>query len=1821
MKTKLLLNSGKLALLILVSFLISCKGQKDKQPDSNISYSEELAKEISFVTNGDIHFNDVIQVVFNDAVVEESDVNASPKDVFSFSPSIKGQAVWVSQSVLEFKPDRPLPTRESFDGKLDLQKLSSKFKEKELEDLIFRINIIGRDLANYKASITLKDRNNPILIAYGGTVSFTEKTDLETLEKAASIKGDATVRLIWSKIDDKTFKFTTNDIERTNKTKNFKVIIDKKPLDLEYNFTETFTVSPLEKMVPNDFRTDEAGRSPRMRVSFSDELDMDQNIEGLISVSPSVKFEVKKLGKAVVLDGDFKFGQEYSITIEKGIRSRWGTKTDVKTTQKLKFSDIQPQLEFASDGIILPSSNKNKIQFYTTNLKRVHLQVKKVYTKQIGTFIQSQQLTSTKTRNKTFNDSYSSAVGVIVKSQTIELGDKQNEWVLNEFDLTELFSKYDDGLFLLGINFTPEDVSLPIKGEILDYIYEKGQIYKPIFLSNIGITAKEADDETKVFVTDIVTGKPLSSVKVSLLDWEGDERTSDISNSQGAVTFNSDYYYYYIKAEKGSQVSVLNKNEMRWSTSGFDVGGVRENRRQSKGFIYTERGVYRPGDSINVGFIVRNHDNTFPGNHPVSISVSDPQYNTIFTQTTSEAIDGLYTFGFATDENAPTGNYNVRINAGGSQFYHDLKIETVVAEQLKVQIKPLKKQVLWTDKSIDFELNASYLFGAPAANLKSEVVIEIHPYTMQFPKFSEFFFSRSDVEFKSFTQNALKKNLDAEGKLTGSWVIPTLGTVPSALKAKIIGKVTEKGGQTNEGWNVVDMHVYPNYVGIKDPSGYGYHTIGQEVKFPVMLTDVSGKRISGKQLEYRIYRNDKQWWYQYDNRRNYQLKYKEDSQTYLEASGSVSIQEGPSYIAFTPAENGHYLIEVSDGGSGHSASIFFSAYRYGGIPAGDLNEGTLALKSDKDKYKSSDRAKIMLPNPKQGNILVTVEKGREIIDWFWVDPSNSKNDELVIDVPLSKKMLPNAYVTVSVIQPHNQTQNDRPIRMFGIIPIMIEDSDTRIDFTIETAENLTPNNDFEVKISTLNQKQAHFTIAVVDEGLLSLTQFRTPNPWREFYKKVGLYIETYDVFSHIISANKGDVFQTFSIGGADDMDYRESQLDPVDGKKRFKPVCMFKGPLSTDDRGRATVKFHMPNYNGAVRIMVVGTNKGSFGSVEKTVPVRSDIIMQPSIPRILKPGDEFTLPVALFRINPKITNAQFKFDTEGPIEVVGDKIIKVDFGQNDEADIKFKVRVKEAVGQAKIVLTGVSGSTEVKSETDIKVVPSSVRVYDKSTEKIEKGQTQSIKVPKVGLDGTNNASLDLNIFPNMDFDHRLKWLIRYPYGCIEQSTSTLFPQLYLKKMGYFQKDEIAEIDRNLNEGINRLQTYIVSSGGFAYWPGNTTECDWGTNYATHFMIEAKKLGYSVPDYMYNGAINRLKSAARNHSGKLTTRVNRAFVLALAQQQPMAEMNLLMENELKNMNSAEKWMLAAAYHLAGAENIRDQILSNTDTVTKEYEPFSYNFGSKYRDDAIILYAAVLMNQLETAELMAKGVAANLSSREYLSTQSSGYMLLALGKYFDVSGISAAQGQIISGTVKLANGQTIDFNQAGRITIPIRDNFGQDIQVTISNSTKVDVVYASVAWNGVPLKDESKAFENNLSLKVNWYDEDGNTLNPQSLKQGATFYGRFSVKNTSPLSRVSELALVQVLPSGWQIENIRINNTLLPDWTRGWSLNKENYLDIRDDRVMWFFDLKDSETLDFVVKLNCINAGEFWLPGTLLEAMYSKDFKATTVGTKVYVKAFE
>jgi hypothetical protein len=367
------------------------------------------------------------------------------------------------------------------------------------------------------------------------------------------------------------------------------------------------------------------------------------------------------------------------------------------------------------------------------------------------------------------------------------------------------------------------------------------------------------------------------------------------------------------------------------------------------------------------------------------------------------------------------------------------------------------------------------------------------------------------------------------------------------------------------------------------------------------------------------------------------------------------------------------------------------------------------------------------------------------------------------------------------------------------------------------ADELEPKEKFSIDISTLNGQQTQFTVAVVDEGLLDLTNFKTPDPWKEFFKKIQLEVATYDLFGHVIGANESDVFKNFSIGG--DMDYRESQVDPFEKKKRFKPVCMFQGPIMTDANGKATVDFEMPNYVGSVRVMVISAKKNSYGSAEKTVPVRSDLIVQPTLPRALKPGDEFEVPVNVFATRDKIGEVDIGINVEGPLEVVGQASHQHTFDAEGDQMFYFKLRVMPSIGQSKVTITGKGAGVNSIFEADIPISPSAARVYAKEEKVIKPGKTITFDLPKLGLDGTNNSRLSMTVFPNMDFLHRLEWLIRYPYGCIEQTTSSVFPQLAMRNLVSNSPSKQLEIDKNIHAGIDRLRMFRLGDGGFGYWPG------------------------------------------------------------------------------------------------------------------------------------------------------------------------------------------------------------------------------------------------------------------------------------------------------------------------------------------------------------------------------------------------------------------
>jgi len=1834
--------------LLMLLVLVSC----EKEIDQELSYPLETAKLVSHVTSDKISSTGDIRVRFVSPVVKDNLVGQIlQKSVFSFEPPIEGTARWESNQILVFKPNQTLSLKQKYNGRLDLGALFPTHKDK-LGPLNFSFEVAGRELLTVSLEPKVKNRNDPNVLIYEGKITFSENAELEDVKDATTLKiGRKKLDLSWQSVTSQVqFYFVSEEIVRGGIPQILYLTIRKKNLDLSEEYSREFSVPALQELQVASIIQEQREEQPGFKIEFSEELDPGQDISGMVRIEPPMDLKLKILGKYVHVGGNFELGESYNLILNQGIQSRLASKLPRDYRTELKFEDIKPQIRFSGSGVFLPSSNLQKILFQTVNLSRVNVEIKKVFESNIGQFLQSERLTSDVNRRDGFNDYYVNRVGIQIYDSTLNIGADKNVWLQHELDLRNLIQPREKGLFLLSLSFTQKDILYGNPQEMEEfnqhgrryygddyysnpyaqgYYYRNNRVYKPIVLSDVGLTLKKAHKHYIVFATNILDAQPIDGVRVTLRTYQNQVISEKRTGGDGRLEFgNIDEDVFYIEGEKSGQRSILKLNEMGWNLSSFDVGGEDVDPDGVRAFIYTERGVYRPGDEINLSVIARNDNNTFPENHPVNLIIFNPLNQKVYETTNRQAKDGYYSFKYSTSSEDPTGSWRAEIKVGSRTFVHELKIETVVPFRLKVDITADKKGISWQDKKVTFQIASTYLFGNPASNLNAELNVSLRSVEKTFDKFKGYTFENETIDFQTLSQTVFQGKLDNQGRATVDWTLPSFEKVPSSLTLDASAKVFEKGGRPNQNMTSVPINPFPYYVGIQVPNlEYGYARVGNTLNFSTIVVNPEGNIIPGRELVLRIYRSRGYWWWEYQNYRDYQLRFKSDTYTELIGMDTLHSQDTPLAVEFVPAEWGQYLIEIQDSGErGHSAAIFIQASHWGGGLAGAKDAGELVLKTDKPKYAPGEKAIISFPIPEKRSVLFSLEKGSTILESEWINPERT-NDIAEITVPVADEMAPTTYASISIVQPHEQTLNDRPIRLYGVVPINVEDPETHQEIEILMPDELQSGENFRIEVQTLDRSPTQFTISVVDEGLLALTRFVTPDPWNGFFKKQRLGVTTYDLFAYVIGANKGDIFKTFAIGGgiSEAELYRQSQLEPRKAR-RFKPVSLFKGPIRTGERGNAVVNFTMPEYIGAVRVMVANARGNRYGKAEKSVPVRTDLMVMPSLPRVIGPEDEIVVPVTIFAMRENIGQVEVELNSQGPLEQMNAKKELLSFEKTGEKDVFFRLKAKAEVGIGRIQINAKAANYSAKYETEIDVRASSPRISESTTTGVEPGDKVSLTVPDRGLPGSNKARISIQRLPNIHFSHRLYWLIRYPYGCIEQVVSSVFPQLYLKtflKDYHDAKKAERDIDQNINATIRRLRSFQLASGAFTYWPRSREPSLWGTNYGGHFLIEARKLGYNVPDDLLDKWLKNQRSLALTTNDQLMVRVYRVYLLALAGQPNMGAMNLLRQNNLKDMRNVERWLLAGAYQLAGVEDDARDILKNTGISVEDYIEFGHTYGSTLRDKGIILEMLTLFERWDEANRLAGEIGEVLSSDEWYSTQTLGYMLLAMGKYIKAIEGQSGESPLLAGYIKLPNDETVNFETAEiSFNLDLIEGFGKKLEVQIDKKTNVERAFVVLNWEGVPLigdvLDESK----NLVLNVEWLNEDGIPINPARLVQGTTFWGHFRVDKAATVAHqpIEELALVQLLPAGWEVENIRLSEEARPEWMSRWSLNQEEYQDIRDDRVMWFFDFqRRRENLDFVVKLNAVTVGEFTLPPALVEAMYNNRYKATKSGRRVTVTA--
>jgi len=1532
------------------------------------------------------------------------------------------------------------------------------------------------------------------------------------------------------------------------------------------------------------------------------------------------------------------------VEVFQGIESIDGYKMKNNYSEKLSFDQIKPGVKFLKSGTILPSSNNLKINFEAANLNAVDVKISKIYKNNIMQFLQDNEINGTRNLRK---------VSQPIAKSTIQL--KQNNmldysrWNTYALDISKIIKPEPGAIYRVEFSFkkkyslykcttsTPgnedeeaEEVNeddVNYSGEDYDYYYERDYEWREredpcsdyyfyntnlgtnILATDLGVIAKRGTDKSVVLaVSDIVSTDPVRGACVDLYNYQQQKIATSNTDGDGMASFQLEKYAYFAIVTKGDQSTYVKlDDELSLSVSNFDVSGETL-QKGLKGYIYGERGVWRPGDTLYLSFILNDNANKLPQSHPVKLRLNDPHGKTVYQSVQKLNELNHYKFVVPTEDSAPTGNWEAVVSIGGARFYKSIKIETIKPNRLKIK-NSFNEPILSASKDNVNNIQVLWLHGAVGKDLKTEVQAKFSEQVTTFKGYDKYTFDDPTRSFYTEEVNIFSGKVDGNGRASISIKPNIQGQAPGMLRAAFITKVYENGGDVSTDVSSTSYSPYKTYVGLKspEPNKYGMIETGRNNRFDIVALGESGKPKSGRRLEVRVYRLQSRWWWDAsnDNLSNYNtttstIAYK-NFVVITDAAGKAS-------ISFTVKDEdwGNYLIRVSDPQDGHATGekVYIDMPYWSAKSRNTDGESATMLKfsTDKTDYAVGDKAKIFFPSSEGGRALISVENGTKVLKTIW---AKTKNGETTVELPITGDMAPNVYINISLLQPHASTKNDSPIRMYGVVPIGVVDKSTVLEPQITMPDVLRPEQSVNVKVAEKNGKKMTYTIAVVDEGLLDLTRFKTPNAWESFYTREALGVRTWDIYDDVIGAYGGKVNQVFSIGG-------DAEAGGGKAKKanRFKPVVLYYGPFVLDKGETKTTKITLPKYIGSVRTMVVAANaeNSAYGMAEKATQVKSPLMILASLPRKISPSEKVTIPVTLFATEKHIKNVTLQIKPNNKVKVVGPSAQIVKFTEPDEKMAYFNLEVGSITGIGKIDIIATSGKEKTSYSVEIDVTNPNPVTNAYSDVIIEPNSNKTISWKTFGVSGSNKAKIELSSVPTVDFGRRLDYLIQYPHGCVEQTTSSVFPQLYLTDIMDLDASRKQNIQKNITAAIQRLGNFQVPNGGFAYWPGNTEADDWGSSYAGHFLIEAEKKGYVLPISFKTKWISYQQKMAKQWRFEKQyyndmAQAYRLYTLALAGSADLASMNRL--RETVGISNESKLRLAAAYALVKQDAAGLALLSKSSIDDQNFNEsyYYYYYGSADRNRAMALETLILLGQKQKAFTMATKLAKNLSSDKWMSTQTTAYGLYAISKFAKSNG---------------SKGVAVQFTNAGKpVIINTNKTIAQrdlavkigDNAVTIKNN-KNNTLFVRVLNSGILPVGSEKPISNNLTANVVFKDRKGKAISVTKIAQGTEFYAEVTLRNLKN-EWVDNIALSQILPSGFEIVNTRYT-----DFGDAAS-NVADYIDIRDDRANYYFNMRANETRTFKMLLNASYLGKYYLPGLQCEAMYDNDFLARTKGQWVEV----
>ena len=1547
--------------------------------------------------------------------------------------------------------------------------------------------------------------------------------------------------------------------------------------------------------------------NPKICFQFSEALSTNNQINWAqyLRIEGLSNYSVQRNGTQLCAMG-LEYGRDYTISIRQGTPNRNNETLFKDYRYEIRTHDREALVRFTGTNYVLPSTGQEGIPVVTINVSSLDIDILRVGDRNLVNTLSQNDGEFLNQISSYVEARLKERLAVKIWSGTLATENKPNLEVTTAFPISEAIKKFEPGVYVMSAKPSSQKQEEESGDDEEDQYYDRyDELATQWFIvSDLGITAFTGNDGVHVAVNSLATAKPVQDARVSLVTRNNEVLATLKTDENGLMTFDpglsrgtGGMQPSMVVVATESDYAFLNLGNSAFDLTDRGVKGPPPLETQGA-FLYTERGVYRPGEVVNLTALMRDHAGVAIQNTPMIIKVYRPDGVEFRSFVTEDDGMGGRALAIPLLSGASRGTWRInaftdpKLPAIGSLTF---AVEDYVPERLKIEVTPESETVALGQKA-ELAVQVDYLFGAPGTELPISGRITTS-LASEYPGYEGYQFGLHDEEVSSSVDSIDSDvRTDEKGHATVAVPIPDISTT-RPVKATISLEASEDGGRAVS--QSVTLPVLPKRPTIGVKPLFSDLASNENASFNIVLLDSELARLGTKQLNWTLYEVHYDYqWYRSDGR------WVHESKKRLEKvkQGTLALeQDNPASLSI-PVDVGYkYQLTLETDVAGEVSRTTME-FRKGWFGEGKSNiPDRLELALDKNAYDTGDVMKVRITPRVASEVLLAVVSDKIYpLKSEWVSEQGT-----LVEVPVTGDWGAGAYLVALSHRPLDQKAKRQPDRSIGLAWFTIAKAERTLKVEIKAEALVRPSNtaSLPVKISGMAPgEEAYVTIALVDNGILSLTKYKTPDPIEHYFGQRSMGAEIRDLYGFLIDGMQG--MKGAIRSGGDGMD----RPAPQPGLAQ-EPLVRYSGIVKTDQDGSAVIQFEMSEFNGSGRIMAVAWTESRVGSAEKELTVRDKVVMAGTLPRFLMIGDETQFTAVVHNVEGTAGDYTLELAPRGPV-LFNAAQLQQKTTLTKAGKTVFTIPFKAGgVGEAFIeaILTG-PDDFKSKQTLRLAVLPGSQSRLELKEVTLNAGETFNLtpELTKDVIYGTGAVAVTMAPVSGFDVPALLSELDRYPYGCTEQTTSRALPLLYANELSAAQSLGVDDkLDGRVQQAVTRILSRQSSSGSFGMWSAGTDYDIWLNAYVADFLTRASERGLDVPRLAIDKVLERLRNDVANISNANNDEgvAYGAYVLARNGRPVIGDLRYIAENQADRMKSPLALAhIAAGLALLGDEGRAKTVFQKALAQLKEKENESSDwrsYGSRLRD-----IAAMLALSYEAPAL--KGLSADLVSafkterqdrikkgRFYTSTQEKTWMVMAARSIMESAKSMATR----------VNGKDV----TGIVFRSFSDETLAKGPVSLENKGSSELAL-SLGVSGNPITPQP-AVSNGISISRQYYTIEGEELESKTLQQNDRIVVIVTVRLPQPGGY--RLVLSDFLPAGLELENPKLgdaDDTLFP-WIK--DVNAFNHVEHRDDRFTVAFDetqgteQKNSKerVFRYGYSARAVSPGMYRVPAAEVEAMYT------------------